>query len=98
MWVQTELVQEQLGRHVQHLLKFGRATFDELQLAAVTADIHKPLLINAGTTCSSSYKNRHNRHGHLNMLTPLDAVQCCIYAGYMLYACLCIKQALASEA
>lgn len=46
--LQTELVQERLKRHVQHLLKFGRKDYDELQYAAVTADIHQALLINAG--------------------------------------------------
>lgn len=47
--MQAELVQERLCRHVQHLLKFGRTTFDPLQYNAVVADIHHPLLINAGT-------------------------------------------------
>lgn len=46
--LQTELVQERLKKHVQHLLKFGREHYDELQYAAVTADIHQALLINAG--------------------------------------------------
>lgn len=41
-------MQERLGKHVQHLLKFGRDVFDPLQYDAVVADINKPLLINAG--------------------------------------------------
>ncbi|DBB05516.1 TPA: hypothetical protein ACH3X1_012469 [Trebouxia sp. C0004] len=45
---QAELVQERLSRHVQHLLKFGRNTYDHLQYNAVVADINHPLLINAG--------------------------------------------------
>lgn len=46
--LQAELVQERLGRHIQHLLKFGRDTYDPLQYNAVVADINQPLLINAG--------------------------------------------------
>ncbi|DBA81006.1 TPA: hypothetical protein ACH3X2_007212 [Trebouxia sp. C0005] len=45
---QAELVQERLSRHIQHLLKFGRNTYDPLQYNAVVADIDHPLLINAG--------------------------------------------------
>lgn len=49
--LQAELVQERLSRHIQHLLKFGRNTYDPLQYNAVVADIDHPLLINAGITC-----------------------------------------------
>ncbi|DBB08139.1 TPA: hypothetical protein ACH3X3_008328 [Trebouxia sp. C0006] len=45
---QAELVQERLSWHVQHLLKFGRNTYDPLQYNAVVADINHPFLINAG--------------------------------------------------
>ena len=46
--MQADLVHERLGRHVQHLLKFGRDVYDPLQYNAVVADINRPLLINAG--------------------------------------------------
>lgn len=52
--MQADLVHERLGRHVQHLLKFGRDLYDPLQYNAVVADINRPLLINAGKACQHS--------------------------------------------
>ena len=68
--VQTELVQERLKRHVQHLLKFGKDTYDGLQYHAVTADINQPLMINAGE-CLSEQVRRHVQHPLHNGSEPL---------------------------
>ena len=57
--MQAELVQERLSRHVQHLLKFGRNTYDPLQYNAVVADINHPFLINAGIACCPCLMDKH---------------------------------------
>ena len=80
--VQTELVQERLKRHVQHLLKFGRDTYDKLQYDAVTADINQPLMINAGECCVEANQRActapaENRlRGHLTFCLLLLAAAC----------------------
>ena len=57
--MQAELVQERLSWHVQHLLKFGRNTYDPLQYNAVVADINHPFLINAGIACCPCLMDKH---------------------------------------
>ena len=69
-------MQERLGRHIQHLLKFGRDVYDPLQFNAVVADINRPLLINAGRFACS--------HSHIYMLRNMPSPTS-TFMGLLLY-------------
>ena len=76
--MQAELVQERLSRHVQHLLKFGRNTYDPLQYNAVVANINRPLLINAGIACCPCGHKRSDFYLHLLIYAPSSS--CGLYS------------------